>query len=29
MKHLAASLFALLVVFAVTAAGMSGFPWPK
>lgn len=29
MKRIAATLFALLVVFAVTAAGMAGFPWPK
>jgi hypothetical protein len=29
MKRIAASLFALLVIFAVTAAGMAGFPWPK
>jgi hypothetical protein len=29
MKRIAASLFALLVIFAVTTAGMAGFPWPK
>jgi hypothetical protein len=29
MKRIAATMFALLVVFAATATGMAGFPWPK
>jgi hypothetical protein len=29
MKRIAAALFALLVMFALTAASMAGFPWPR
>jgi hypothetical protein len=29
MKRVASALFPLLVLFAVTAGAMAGFPWPR